>query len=233
MNRIQSTATEWEFTARAGRHPPGRGPGCNPQPPLPPLAYSHCAPPLSRRWDDTGARRALAAALRGVARAVDEAGGGQGAGGAGAGEGAGGGGEMALLDPRVDFKIADVATVQRLMARAALQVGSGKGRRLGKARRGGGHEVLVTGEAGGCGCGHRAAQHGAGRAAVGGAKGCAKRWQGLAGASKCKACTPTRLRNVHAYPRYSMVSSSPLPSSLSCILFAPTTNLVWHSCAPS
>lgn len=56
---------------------------------------------------------------------MDEAGGGPGAGGAGAEGAGGGGGEMALLDPRVDFKIADVATVQRLMSRAALQVGRG------------------------------------------------------------------------------------------------------------
>ncbi|GIM01347.1 hypothetical protein Vretimale_6108, partial [Volvox reticuliferus] len=35
--------------------------------------------------------------------------------------GSDGGAELPLLDPRVDFKIADVASVQALLARAALQ----------------------------------------------------------------------------------------------------------------
>ncbi|PNW76952.1 hypothetical protein CHLRE_11g482483v5 [Chlamydomonas reinhardtii] len=59
-------------------------------------------------WAADSVRRALTAALRGVAKAVDEA-------------AAAGGGELPLLDPRVDFKLADVGAVQALMARAALQ----------------------------------------------------------------------------------------------------------------
>ncbi|EFJ42164.1 hypothetical protein VOLCADRAFT_107417 [Volvox carteri f. nagariensis] len=60
-------------------------------------------------WTANAVRRALASALRGAARAVDEA------------AADGGGGELPLLDPRVDFKIADVAAVQAMLARAALQ----------------------------------------------------------------------------------------------------------------
>ncbi|KAG2484118.1 hypothetical protein HYH03_017069 [Edaphochlamys debaryana] len=72
-------------------------------------------------WGEDGVRRALLGALRGLARLADEgAGGGGGGGGGGAGAG-GGEGEMALLDPRADFRIADVAAVQALQARAALQ----------------------------------------------------------------------------------------------------------------
>ncbi|KAG2427509.1 hypothetical protein HYH02_014555, partial [Chlamydomonas schloesseri] len=60
-------------------------------------------------WGGDGVRRALTAGLRGIAKAVDEA------------AAAGGGGELPLLDPRVDFKVADVGAVQALLARAALQ----------------------------------------------------------------------------------------------------------------
>ncbi|GIL59558.1 hypothetical protein Vafri_14316, partial [Volvox africanus] len=63
-------------------------------------------------WTTNAVRRALAAALRGIARTVDEA---------AAAAGSGGGGELPQLDPRVDFKIADVASVPALQARATLQ----------------------------------------------------------------------------------------------------------------
>ncbi len=82
-------------------------------------------------WAADGARRLLASALRGVARAVDDA----------------GGGELPLLDPRTDFKLADVRAVTALLQRAALQARRGE---EGRGGAGGTRLLRAKGPVGGC-----------------------------------------------------------------------------------